>query len=74
MARWTLRNFLTDLGMRLAAASVVAGTFLGLGYLARTNLFGAAALLDDRVAFFTVAFLSLGGLGLASIAVQQYRT
>lgn len=73
MSEWTLQNFLKDVGMRLGAAGVVVGTFVGLGSLARTDLFGASALLDSRVAFFTVAFLLVAGASLSWIAVQQYR-
>lgn len=73
MSRWTLQNFLRDVGLRLAAAGAVVGTFVGLGYANRTNLFGASALLDSQLAFFAVAFLLLGGVALGWIAVQQSR-
>jgi hypothetical protein len=71
MSRWTLQNFLRDVGLRPAAAAVVVVTFVGLGYATRTNLFGVSALLDSQLAFFTATFPLLGGVGLGWIAVQQ---
>lgn len=69
----SLRNFLKDLGMRLGAAAIVVGIFLGLGYLNRTNLFGLSSLLDSQLIFFGTAFGLIALASLAWILIQRHR-
>jgi hypothetical protein len=68
----TLREFLRDLGARAAAAAVVVGVFVGLGYLNRTDFLGLSDLLGTRAAFFGAAFLLIGLVSLGWIAFRQY--
>lgn len=70
----TLQNFLKELGLRLGAAVVVVGIFFGVGYANRTDLFGLSRLLNNRIAFFAVAFLLVAIASMGWIAFQQYRT
>lgn len=64
-------GFLTELGMRIGAAAVVLGIFFGLGYLNRTESLGG--LLGNQFAFFTVAFLLVGGASVGWILFQRAR-
>ncbi|MGB9965695.1 hypothetical protein [Halobacterium sp. CBA1126] len=66
-------SFLRDLGLRLGAAAVVLGVFVGLGYVNRTNLFGLSRLLGSQVVFFAVAFLVIGLVSICWIVFQQSR-
>ena len=74
MSDRTLQNFLKELGMRLGAAVVVVGSFVGLGYANRTNLFGLSRVLNNQLAFFAIAFLLVGVASLGWVTFQQYRT
>jgi hypothetical protein len=69
----SLKNLFRELAMRVGAAAVVFGVFVGVGYLSRTEAFGLATLLDDRATFFTVAFLLIGCLSIAWMLIQRYR-
>ncbi|MCT9098471.1 hypothetical protein [Haloarchaeobius sp. HME9146] len=70
----TLQNFLKEVGLRLGAAVVVVGTFFGLGYVNRTDFLGLSRLLDNRLAFFAVAFLLVGVASLGWIVFQRGKT
>ncbi|QLD84162.1 hypothetical protein HWV23_00065 [Natronomonas halophila] len=59
--------------MRIGAAAVVFGVFVGVGYLSRMEAFGLANLLDDQATFFTVAFLLIGFLSVGWLLIQRYR-
>ncbi|QCC60262.1 hypothetical protein DVR14_21260 (plasmid) [Natrinema thermotolerans] len=64
----TLRNFLKDLGMRIAAAAVVLGIFFGLGYLNGTDFLSLSG-----SQFFAIAFLLVGIASLGWIGIQRHR-
>jgi len=57
---FTVRNFLSDLGLRVAAAGVVVGIFVGLGYIKRMDIPGLSELLGTEAGFFGTAFLLIG--------------
>lgn len=67
-------NFLKDVGMRIGAAAVVVGIFVGLGYLNRTDLFAISGLLGDQLGFFAVAFFLVGIVSLCWIVFQRSRS
>lgn len=69
--RFTFRNFLKGLGLRLGAAAIVLGIFFGLGYLKRSNFLGLAGLLESQLAFFTTAFFLVGVAAVSWIIYQQ---
>lgn len=73
MSDLTLENFLKEVGLRLCAAVVVVGTFVGLGYVTRTDVLGLSGLIDTPGTFFTVAFLLVGIASLGWVAVQRWR-
>lgn len=72
--KFTFRNFVKGLGMRLTAAAVVFGIFFGLGYVKRTNFLGLASILESQPAFFISAFLLIALIGLFWILYQQLKT
>jgi hypothetical protein len=69
----TLRNFLREVAMRIGAAAVVFGVFVGVGYLSRTDAFGLNNLLGDSTAFFVVGFLVVAALSVSWILIQRHR-
>lgn len=71
--RFTFRNFLNDLGMRLGAAAVVVGIFLGLGYVRRTDFLGLSSVLDSQLAFFSTAFLLITLVAVGWILYQRQK-
>jgi len=68
---FTFRNFLSDLGLRVAAAGIVVGIFVGLGYAKRLDIPGLSGLLGTEVGFFTTAFLLIGVVAVGWIQVQR---
>lgn len=70
-SRFTFRNFLKDLGMRIAAAVVIVGIFFGLGYIKRTDFLGFSGLLDSQLAFFIAAFLLITLVAVVWILYQR---
>lgn len=70
----TFENFLREVGMRIGAAVVVVGIFVGLGYVNRTDFLGLSSLLGSQFVFFGGAFVLVGVASLAWIAVQRSRT
>jgi hypothetical protein len=66
-----VRSFLTELGMRVGAATAVVAVFFGLGYLNRTNAFGLFGFLGNRLAFFGTAFLLVGLLSLGWVGFRR---
>lgn len=69
----TFRNFLKDLGMRIGAAAIVVGIFIGVGYIKRTNLFGLSSLLESQLAFLAAVFLVIGLVAVSWVIFQQSR-
>jgi hypothetical protein len=69
--RFTFRNFLEDLGMRISAAIVVVGIFFGLGYIKRTDFLGFSSLLGSQLGFFTAAFSLITLVAVAWILYQR---
>ncbi len=57
---FTVRSFLNDLGLRIAAAGIVVGIFVGLGYAKRLDIPGLSGLLGTEMGFFATAFLLIG--------------
>jgi len=68
---FTFGEFLSDLGLRVAAAGVVLGIFVGLGYAKRMDIPGLSGLLSTEAGFFATAFLLIGLVAVAWIRVQQ---
>ncbi|KAB1194586.1 hypothetical protein GJR96_14500 [Haloferax sp. MBLA0076] len=69
----SLGQFLTDLGLRVGAAAVVFGLFVGLGYVNRIDLFGLSNVLGSQSAFFAAAFLLVGLVAGGWILFQRHR-
>lgn len=69
----SLRHLLREVAMRVAAAAVVFGVFVGVGYLSRTDAFGLSDLLGDSTAFFVVGFLVVAALSVGWILLQRHR-
>jgi NhaP-type Na+/H+ and K+/H+ antiporter len=69
--RFTFRNFLKDMGMRLGAAAVVLVIFFGLGYINRTDFLGLSRFLNTRFSFFTAAFILVGIVSLSWMLYQD---
>jgi|GEM_PF-3637865 len=67
---FTFRNFLSDLGLRVATAGIVIGIFVGLGYVKRMDIPGASGLLGTEAGFFTTAFLLIGLVAVAWVWVR----
>lgn len=73
MAReFTLEEFLRDLGLRIGAAAVVLGIFVGLGYAKRTDVLGLSSVLGGPGAFFAAAFLLIGVASVGWIAIRRH--
>lgn len=69
--RFTLKNFLEGLGMRLGAVAVVIGIFFGLGYINRTDFLSLSQFLNTGASFFTAAFILVGLISLIWIKYQS---
>ncbi|MFQ3275676.1 MAG: hypothetical protein ACI9LV_000363 [Candidatus Nanohaloarchaea archaeon] len=69
--RFTVENFLKDLGMRLGAAIAVIGLFFGLGYINRIDFLGLSPLLNTRAKFFTAGFILVGLISLIWVWYQS---
>ena len=69
--RFTFRNFLKDLGMRIGVAAVVIRIFFGLGYIKRKDFLGLSFFIETQLAFFTAAFLMITGVAASWIVYQQ---
>lgn len=69
--RFTFRNFLEDLGMRIGAAVIVISIFFGLGYIKRTDFLGLSSLLGSQLAFFTTAFSLITLVAVGWILYQR---
>lgn len=67
----SVSNFLKDVGMRVGAAAVVVGIFVGLRYLNRADFFGLSRLLGNQLGFFAVAFLLVGIVSISWIMFQR---
>lgn len=67
----SFRNFLKDVGLRIGAAAVVVGIFVGLGYLNRVDFFGLSRLLGNQLGFFAVAFLLVGIVSVCWVVFQR---
>jgi hypothetical protein len=63
----SFQHFVKDLGMRIAAGATVIGIFFGLGWVKRTDFLGLASLLGSGLAFYSAAFILVGGCALAWI-------
>jgi len=67
---FTFRNFLSDLGLRVAAAGIVIGIFVGLGYAKLMDIPGLSGLLGTEARFFATAFLLIGLVAVAWVRVR----
>jgi len=67
---FTFREFLSDLGLRVAAAGIVVGIFVGLGRAKRTDIPGLSGLLSTEAGFFATAFLLIGLVTVAWVRIR----
>lgn len=71
--RFTFRNMIKDLGMRIGAAAVALGVFFGLGYVKSTNFLGLSGILDSQLFFLAIALLLIGLISVGWIVFQRFR-
>ena len=60
MSRFTLENFVKDLGFRIAGASLGVGLIFSLGYIGNNDILGLGNLLDSE-----------GGLLIGTIVLME---
>ena len=68
----SFKHFVEDLGMRIAAATIVISVFFGLGYVKRTDFLGLGSLLESGTAFFGAAFGLIGFLLILYVVYLFY--
>ena len=72
--RFTFRNFLKDLGMRIGAAVIVIGIFFGLGWINQKNFLGLSSILGNQFGFFLTGFALITLVAISWIFLQNLNT